>query len=789
MRLIRTDSPFALEEFTDHEIPPYAILSHRWGQEEASFQEMIRNEHQQHQNKLGYKKIQHFCARAHQDGFQYAWIDTCCINRESSAELSEAINSMFRWYQVAQKCYAYLGDVDNRSEIPQSEWFHRGWTLQELIAPQEVDFLAKDWGDLGTRTELCDLLEEITGIHKSVLLGSAQLQEFSIAKRMSWAAGRETTRREDIAYCLMGIFNVNMPLLYGEGEKAFIRLQEEIMKDSDDQTIFVWENEEISSDRPSGLLARSPADFENSRDIVPFPFAKNMTPFTVTNRGIRMNSPLLPPNTKKTLLILECFGGAGLVGVELLSQAHGEGPDGQFVRVGKSLRMDIPFNMLSGAALDTIYVAKSFTGSPAKDGTNDDQDESKTGQPYAAISKYNVQPRGHHKKLILCFNEGRGELTDELFQSNVVKIFRMLETAEGHQLSYYQGVDSESDLTTSVTNGYKFITQNYQSDDEISLVGFSKGAYVAQTLAQIVGFVGIISPPGDNQLASTVCKSFEELNELRGAIDGQRKALSLSFMASMRGSFCLPVVVTFLGLFDAVNERSSKKHATKMPVPAHIIPHAVSIDERRAALRLILIPPENNGEDWQDIEEVWFPGTHQDMGNEIPSTANRDAGKLGHIPLVWMVGEATKAGVNFDRRKKKAYGCSASLDIISNNVLVADSDGPIRSFAEALYNASTQGVIHDPLSFDAGWSPKSVCKKRLTEYFLSSTLSRAGPREILADAAVHVSALHRMRADPDYRPPNLTDGQRHQEDRWSVLRNRNDVVGECYVRTVCEERR
>ncbi|KAB8215362.1 HET-domain-containing protein [Aspergillus novoparasiticus] len=293
MRLIRTKPPLELQEFTENELPKYAILSHRWEREEVTFQEVIRS-HETIKSKAGYKKIGRFCARAHQDGLEYAWIDTCCINKESSAELSEAINSMFRWYEQVEKCYAYLCDAE-LATVHHSSWFQRGWTLQELLAPCEVYFLASDWSDLGTRTMLCSLINEITG---SI-----------IAKRMSWASARQTTRIEDIAYCLMGIFGVNMPLLYGEGEKAFIRLQEGIMRDSDDQTLFAWENEDISKEHPSGLLARSPADFRSCSDIVPFFFSNNGTPFALTNRGIRMHLPLIrveQGSEATTMLILEC---------------------------------------------------------------------------------------------------------------------------------------------------------------------------------------------------------------------------------------------------------------------------------------------------------------------------------------------------------------------------------------------------------------------------------------------------------------------------------------------------
>ncbi|KAE8306946.1 HET-domain-containing protein [Aspergillus transmontanensis] len=290
MRLIRTKRPLELQEFTENELPKYAILSHRWEKEEVTFQEMIRSD-ETTKSKAGYKKIERFCSRAHQDSLEYAWVDTCCVNKESSAELSEAINSMFRWYERAEKCYAYLSDA-KRGNVQHSAWFQRGWTLQELLAPREVYFLASDWSDMGTRTTLCSLIKEITGIDESILLRHKWLQNFSIAKRMSWASARQTTRMEDIAYCLMGIFNVNMPLLYGEGEKAFTRLQEEIMKDSDDQTLFAWDNENISEEYPSGLLARSPADFRSCSDIVPYFFSNNGTPFALTNRGILLHLPL-----------------------------------------------------------------------------------------------------------------------------------------------------------------------------------------------------------------------------------------------------------------------------------------------------------------------------------------------------------------------------------------------------------------------------------------------------------------------------------------------------------------
>ncbi|KAF2004108.1 HET-domain-containing protein [Amniculicola lignicola CBS 123094] len=233
--------------------PPYAILSHTWEGTEVTFQDMeafrIKNESRRIRKMRGFSKIAACCAQAVRDGYEYVWIDTCCINKESSAELSEAINSMYRWYQGAAICYAYLFDVtaasdeDDFNSIRRSKWFTRGWTLQELIAPSEVHFYGSRWFSLGrraflgSRSTLTPILFQTTRIHIEVFAG-ADIKTYSIAQRMSWASKRQTKRVEDIAYSLMGIFGVSMPMLYGEGEYAFIRLQQEIMKTSDDQSLF-----------------------------------------------------------------------------------------------------------------------------------------------------------------------------------------------------------------------------------------------------------------------------------------------------------------------------------------------------------------------------------------------------------------------------------------------------------------------------------------------------------------------------------------------------------------------
>ncbi|KAI1786364.1 HET-domain-containing protein [Ganoderma leucocontextum] len=192
-------------------------------------------------------KIRRACTVARANGYRYIWIDSCCIDKTSSSELSEAINSMYQWYSRAVMCFAFLADVPAEedhgakdSEFRQSRWFTRGWTLQELIAPLQVVFLSMTWTSIGSKSSLASLLTEITGISYTALLRVEPLKEFSVAQRLSWAAKRETTRLEDRAYSLLGIFDINMPTLYGEGHHAFRRLQEEIMRRIPDQTLFAW---------------------------------------------------------------------------------------------------------------------------------------------------------------------------------------------------------------------------------------------------------------------------------------------------------------------------------------------------------------------------------------------------------------------------------------------------------------------------------------------------------------------------------------------------------------------
>lgn len=278
-----------LEEFIGATIPRYAILSHTWEEEEVLFHDIVLD-NVDYKTKRGWYKIEKSCEQALRDGLDYLWADTICIDKSSSAELSEAINCMFKWYRSSAICYAYLCDLAELG-LENSRWFTRGWTLQEMIAPRELWFYDRNWTVQGSKSILLDKLHEITGIDNTALRGG-NLRFFSVARKMSWASKRQTTREEDTAYCLLGIFDISMPLLYGEGSKAFIRLQEEIIKEYDDESLFAWRSTAFG--HTSGLLAPSPAAFSLSANIVPcLTQAPMLTgPITVTSRGIRLEVPV-----------------------------------------------------------------------------------------------------------------------------------------------------------------------------------------------------------------------------------------------------------------------------------------------------------------------------------------------------------------------------------------------------------------------------------------------------------------------------------------------------------------
>ncbi|KAK3620652.1 hypothetical protein LTR22_025507 [Elasticomyces elasticus] len=326
MRLLNTNT-LRFSEYFDRPVPRYAILSHRWDEEEISFQNFTEGKAQMGR---GSAKVMRFCefARSQPRPHQWVWLDTCCIDKRSSAELGQAINSMYAWYQNAEVCYVYLKDLPSTTKskagtrpiFRRSVWFRRGWTLQELLAPSHVIFCDRNWRVLGSKSELARDITTATGIPQAFLNGNFRPRDASIAMRMSWASKRITTRLEDMAYCLLGLFNVNMSMLYGEGQKAFMRLQQEIISRSDDESIFAWR----SNEPVWGMLASSPQAFGDSGTIVNIQLSpEERLPYRMTNKGLQIQSAsdthasdeidpstLLPMGYDSHFLELGCFYGA-----------------------------------------------------------------------------------------------------------------------------------------------------------------------------------------------------------------------------------------------------------------------------------------------------------------------------------------------------------------------------------------------------------------------------------------------------------------------------------------------
>lgn len=304
--------------------PKYAILSHRWAAQESTFQDYDPATIRAPDAKTRcYSpqawKIRGACAQARADNLNWLWIDTCCINKESSAELSEAINSMFRWYRNSFVCYVYLNDVTvntgfrvcdrsgTRRGSAYSEWFYRGWTLQELLAPEVLAFFDRDWRCIGSRSALADSIEDITGIGAEYLDGSKNMKDACIAVKMSWMAGRKTTRIEDRAYSLLGVFDINLTPVYGEREKSFLRLQRALLEQCTDESLFAWRASKNAIAMPRamdmrecqdgdwGLLAPSPDYFRSCGDLTIKGRGKRSRRadggFSWTQQGIRLNVP------------------------------------------------------------------------------------------------------------------------------------------------------------------------------------------------------------------------------------------------------------------------------------------------------------------------------------------------------------------------------------------------------------------------------------------------------------------------------------------------------------------
>ncbi|KAI4121737.1 MAG: hypothetical protein LQ338_006193 [Usnochroma carphineum] len=347
--------------------PEYAILSHKWVEPEVTFQQLDSTEWRTINLKSQpMKKIRDACekARGRRPPIQWLWVDTCCIDKTNSVELASALNSMFEWYFGAAVCYGYLYDVewvassrqiskstDLKRPGKESAWFERGWTLQELLAPRYMEFYDADWNFMDTRKNLADLLRERTGIAEQYLTGASNFKVACVATKMSWMAGRTTTAVEDIAYSMLGLFNITMDIRYGEGAKAFMRLQRTLIESSIDESLFAWTTPtsgltcyqglgKVPKFSPThwGLLAPSPDCFSKSRDLVVLPdlhVARLAGGYRMTQQGVVFEMPFASEVTNflglartKVTLGLNCwrYGPNGKpynIGIRLLGYGSG----------------------------------------------------------------------------------------------------------------------------------------------------------------------------------------------------------------------------------------------------------------------------------------------------------------------------------------------------------------------------------------------------------------------------------------------------------------------------------
>lgn len=382
MRLLNAKTR-KFEEFFGDNTPPYAILSHRWGDDEVTFQDIKSGRLSWRKPWSWTLKLEGCRLQAKKDNLSYIWVDTCCIDKTNSVELSEAINSMFNWYKNAARCYAYLSDVHFYNgpkaveQLSISSWFTRGWTLQELLAPKEVHFYSSRWEPIGTKNNLSSTIEEVTGIPRAFLIGWAGLHEASVAQRMSWAANRVTTRTEDTAYCLLGLFDVTMPMIYGEKEQAFVRLQLEIMKNSDDHSILAWgftSGQDIADGNPlavpGGALATSPADFANSGRVFPCVGYKQQTisSFEFLGGSLRMQVPLIKDSVGQVFGLLSCgleSDKEKFVGIPLDAVLVSGSTDNYFRPAGRRSSL-FPRNQVQDSSLKLIYISKDVQASESK---------------------------------------------------------------------------------------------------------------------------------------------------------------------------------------------------------------------------------------------------------------------------------------------------------------------------------------------------------------------------------------------------------------------------------------
>lgn len=268
MWLINT-STLELHEFS-RSTPSYATFSYVTDENEASFEDLAQA--QKDRCKDSIKIIERACDQARIAGYEWLWNHAACVDKRSCAAQSEAINSLPRIYRDCEHSIVYLEDLYHDQfedeqigeRLAACRWIKNIWAIPQIVFPREVYFYSSDWSQIGTKRSLLPHLSSIIGIDQPALEHWGCLEDYSIARRMSWASEMTAFRTEDLAYALLGLFDVGMPIIYGEGGKAFLKLQEEIIRDTDDFSLLAWDN--FDGQECNGLFAYSPACFRRFRN-------------------------------------------------------------------------------------------------------------------------------------------------------------------------------------------------------------------------------------------------------------------------------------------------------------------------------------------------------------------------------------------------------------------------------------------------------------------------------------------------------------------------------------------
>ncbi|PIG80750.1 hypothetical protein AARAC_006518 [Aspergillus arachidicola] len=520
--------------------------------------------------------------------------------------------------------------------------------------------------------DLSQLISKITLIDEGVLRGEIRLGDCSVAKRMSWASARVTTRIEDTAYCLMGIFNVNMPLLYGEGRKAFIRLQEEIMKDSDDQSIFAWDASDFEGFNTTGLLALTPAFFKNSRNIMNF------------------EGELV---TEIKALLLECQEVSADQSAKPVAVLLGQLPvgDTQFIRIDCSLYGHLAWGYLLFIEPSEIYARKIYQG----------------------FEEAIIEPA--REPIYLDVENG----------SAIQSIHDLVSDAGNSQVCYFEQSTADDNIEKRVMRAYEWCVDNYDRRSKWYIFGFSSGGFVAQILAQILETIGMY--PSRLHAKREKWNSYQAWYRAvsRGNPDLARGELSLMSLIRSRSFKC---TVTFLGLFDSINMtpgcnlargvsgcRKEENLPSVVTHPGLVVLHAVAIDERQPALQPNL--GHEAAKYMHNFEELWFPGGHADIGGVAHPDPN-EKWKLGHIPLVWMIREATRAGLGIDPYKLRQYFDLGELKHAQTPEGDADIlEGIFSSdqMKDGLSHAAKVCNINDYWEFSDQSTPRSILRASVLE--------------------------------------------------------------------------